>query len=73
MFLLFNVAIVGFLFVYEVAEYFSWTLKMLRLREYKTFADSRLIRSERSQQAKVINFVLRVLPANLCFYSLLPC
>ena len=56
MFLLFNVAIVGFLFVYEVARILFLDIEDVAGYGSIKLADSRLIRSERSQQAKVINF-----------------
>ncbi|MGY8669505.1 MAG: hypothetical protein ACKVJ7_00465 [Candidatus Poseidoniales archaeon] len=56
LFLLFNVAIVGFLFVYEVARILFLNISEVSGYGNIKLADSRLIRSEKSQQAKVLNF-----------------
>ncbi len=56
LFLLFNVAIVGFLFVYEVARILFLNISDVSGYGNIKLADSRLIRSEKSQQAKVLNF-----------------
>ena len=56
LFLLFNVAIVGFLFVYEVARILFLDIADVSGKGGIRLADSRLLRSERSQQAKVLNF-----------------
>ena len=56
LFLLFNVAIIGFLFVYEVARILFLDISDVSGYGNIKLADSRLIRSEKSQQAKVLNF-----------------
>ena len=56
LFLLLNVAIVGFLFVYEVARILFLDVQDVSGRGGIRLADSRLLRAERSQQAKVLNF-----------------
>lgn len=56
LFLLLNVAIVGLLFVYEVARIMFLDLAEVSGRGGIRITDSRLIRAERSQQAKVLNF-----------------
>ena len=56
LFLLLNVAIVGFLFVYEVARILFLDIADVSGRGGIRLADSRLLRSERSQQANVLNF-----------------
>lgn len=56
LFLLFNVAIVGFLFVYEVARILFLDIADISGKGGIKLADSRLLRSERSQQARVLNF-----------------
>ena len=56
LFLLFNVAIVGFLFVYEVARILFLDIADVSGKGGIRLADSRLLRSERSQQARVLNF-----------------
>ena len=56
MFLLLNVALVGFLFVYEVARILFLDVQDVSGRGGIRLADSRLLRAERSQQAKVLNF-----------------
>ncbi len=56
LFLLLNVAIVGFLFVYEVARILFLDIADISGRGGIRLADSRLLRSEKSQQANVLNF-----------------
>lgn len=56
LFLLMNVAIVGFLFVYEVARILFLDVADVSGKGGIRLADSRLLRSERSQQANVLNF-----------------
>ncbi|MEK9731156.1 MAG: hypothetical protein VW230_05305 [Candidatus Poseidoniales archaeon] len=56
LFLLLNVAIVGFLFVYEVARILFLDVQDVSGRGGMKLADSRLLRAEPSQQAKVLNF-----------------
>jgi hypothetical protein len=56
LFLLLNVAIIGFLFVYEVARILFLDVQDVSGAGGIKLADSRLLRSERSQQAKVLNF-----------------
>ena len=56
LFLLLNVAIVGFLFVYEVARILFLDIADVSGKGGIRLADSRLMRSERSQQANVLNF-----------------
>ncbi len=56
LFLLLNVAIVGFLFVYEVARILFLDIADVSGKGGIRLADSRLLRSERSQQANVLNF-----------------
>jgi hypothetical protein len=56
LFLLLNVAIVGLLFVYEVARIMFLDLAEVSGRGGIRITDSRLLRAERSQQAKVLNF-----------------
>lgn len=56
LFLLLNVALVGFLFVYEVARILFLDVQDVSGRGGIRLADSRLLRAERSQQAKVLNF-----------------
>jgi len=56
LFLLLNVAIVGFLFVYEVARILFLDVADVSGKGGIRLADSRLLRSERSQQANVLNF-----------------
>ena len=56
LFLLLNVAVVGFLFVYEVARILFLDVADVSGRGGIRLSDSRLLRSEKSQQAKVLNF-----------------
>lgn len=56
LFLLLNVAIIGFLFVYEVARILFLDIADVSGKGGIRLADSRLLRSERSQQANVLNF-----------------
>ena len=56
LFLLLNVALVGFLFVYEVARILFLDVQDVSGKGGIRLADSRLLRAERSQQAKVLNF-----------------
>ena len=56
LFLLLNVAIVGFLFVYEVARILFLDIADVSGKGGIRLADSRLLRSEMSQQANVLNF-----------------
>lgn len=56
LFLLLNVAIVGFLFVYEVARILFLDVADVSGKGGIKLADSRLLRSEKSQQANVLNF-----------------
>ena len=56
LFLLLNVAIVGFLFVYEVARILFLDIADVSGKGGIRLADSRLLRSERTQQANVLNF-----------------
>ena len=56
LFLLLNVAVVGFLFVYEVARILFLDVADVSGKGGIRLADSRLLRSEKSQQAKVLNF-----------------
>ena len=56
LFLLLNVAIIGFLFVYEVARILFLDVQDVSGAGGIKLADSRLLRAERSQQAKVLNF-----------------
>jgi len=56
LFLLLNVALIGFLFVYEVARILFLDVQDVSGKGGITLADSRLLRAERSQQAKVLNF-----------------
>lgn len=56
LFLLLNVAVIGFLFVYEVARILFLDVQAVSGKGGITLADSRLLRAERSQQAKVLNF-----------------
>lgn len=56
MFLLLNVAIVGFLFVYEVARILFLDIQDVAGRGGIRLADSRLLRAEPIQQATVLNF-----------------
>jgi len=56
LFLLLNVAVVGFLFVYEVARILFLDIADVSGKGGIRLADSRLLRSERSQQANVLNF-----------------
>ncbi len=56
LFLLLNVALVGFLFVYEVARILFLDVQDVSGRGGIRLADSRLLRAERSQQARVLNF-----------------
>ena len=56
LFLLMNVALIGFLFVYEVARILFLDVQDVSGRGGIKPADSRLLRAERSQQAKVLNF-----------------
>ena len=72
MFLLLNVALVGFLFVYEVARILFLDVQDVSGRGGIRLADSRLLRAERSQQAKVLNFCLPVLLVSQCCFWLSP-
>ena len=56
LFLLLNVAIVGFVFVNEVARILFLDIADISGKGGIHLVDSRLMRSERSQQAKVLNF-----------------
>lgn len=56
LFLLLNVAIIGFLFVYEVARILFLDVQDVSGAGGIKLADSRLLRAEHSQQAKVLNF-----------------
>ena len=56
LFLLMNVALIGFLFVYEVARILFLDVQDVSGRGGIKLADSRLLRAEKSQQAKVLNF-----------------
>jgi hypothetical protein len=56
LFLLLNVAVVGFLFVYEVARILFLDIADVAGKGGIKLADSRLLRSERNQQANVLNF-----------------
>ncbi|MEJ6715871.1 MAG: hypothetical protein QNL20_02215 [Euryarchaeota archaeon] len=56
LFLLLNVAIIGFLFVYEVARILFLDVQDVSGAGGIKLADSRLLRAEKSQQAKVLNF-----------------
>ena len=56
LFLLLNVAIIGFLFVYEVARILFLDVQDVSGAGGIKLADSRLLRAEPSQQAKVLNF-----------------
>ena len=56
LFLLLNVAVVGFLFVYEVARILFLDIADISGKGGIKLADSRLLRSERNQQANVLNF-----------------
>ena len=56
LFLLLNVAVVGILFVYEVARIMFLDVAEVSGRGGIHITDSRLLRAERSQQAKVLNF-----------------
>lgn len=56
LFLLLNVAVVGVLFVYEVARIMFLDVAEVSGRGGIHITDSRLLRAERSQQAKVLNF-----------------
>tara|TARA_B100000768_G_scaffold89433_1_gene83935 strand:- start:4547 stop:7099 length:2553 start_codon:yes stop_codon:yes gene_type:complete len=56
LFLLLNVAIIGFLFVSEVAHILFLNVQDASGRGGIKLADSRLLSAERSQQAKVLNF-----------------
>jgi len=56
MFLLLNVALIGFLFVYEVARILFLDVQDVSGKGGIKLADSRLLRAEPSQQAKVLNF-----------------
>lgn len=56
LFLLLNVAIVGFLFVYEVARILFLDVQDVAGRGGIRLADSRLLRAEPIQQATVLNF-----------------
>lgn len=56
LFLLLNVALVGFLFVYEVARILFLDVQDVSGKGGIKLADSRLLRAEKSQQAKVLNF-----------------
>jgi len=56
LFLLLNVAIIGFLFVYEVARILFLDIADVSGKGGIRLADSRLLRSERNQQANVLNF-----------------
>ncbi|MBT5391254.1 MAG: hypothetical protein HOL22_02800 [Euryarchaeota archaeon] len=56
LFLLMNVALIGFLFVYEVARILFLDVQDVSGKGGIKLADSRLLRAEPSQQAKVLNF-----------------
>ena len=56
LFLLLNVAVIGFLFVYEVARILFLDVQDVSGKGGIILADSRLLRAEPSQQAKVLNF-----------------
>lgn len=56
LFLLLNVAVIGFLFVYEVARILFLDVQDVSGAGGIKLADSRLLRAETSQQAKVLNF-----------------
>lgn len=56
LFLLLNVALIGFLFVYEVARILFLDIADVSGKGGIRLADSRLLRSERTQQANVLNF-----------------
>ena len=56
LFLLLNVAIIGFLFVYEVARILFLDVQDVSGKGGIKLADSRLLRAEPTQQAKVLNF-----------------
>lgn len=56
LFLLLNVALIGFLFVYEVARILFLDIQDISGRGGIKLADSRLLRAEISVQAKVLNF-----------------
>ena len=56
LFLLLNVAVIGFLFVYEVARILFLDIADVSGKGGIRLADSRLLRSERTQQANVLNF-----------------
>ena len=56
LFLLLNVALIGFLFVYEVARILFLDIADVSGKGGIRLADSRLLRSEKSQQANVLNF-----------------
>ena len=56
LFLLLNVELIGFLFVYEVARILFLDVQDVSGKGGIRLADSRLLRAERSQQAKVLNF-----------------
>ncbi len=56
LFLLLNVALIGFLFVYEVARILFLDVQDVSGKGGIKLADSRLLRAEPSQQAKVLNF-----------------
>lgn len=56
LFLLLNVALIGFLFVYEVARILFLDVADVSGKGGIKLADSRLLRAEISQQAKVLNF-----------------
>ena len=56
LFLLLNVAVVGVLFVYEVARIMFLDVAEVSGRGGIHITDSRLLRAERSQQARVLNF-----------------
>lgn len=56
LFLLLNVALIGFLFVYEVARIMFLDIADISGRGGIKVADSRLLRSDKRQQAKVLNF-----------------
>lgn len=56
LFLLLNVALIGFLFIYEVARILFLDIHDVSGRGGIRLADSRLLRAEISVQAKVLNF-----------------
>lgn len=56
LFLLLNVALIGFLFVYEVARILFLDVQDVSGKGGIKLADSRLLRAEPTQQAKVLNF-----------------